>query len=281
MRARITCFQALSLSLAVVFGCGGVHAQTTQGLISGRVINSVTGRPVPEATVSYASTTLAAGGALKSDSSGYYFLPLLSAGTYTIRATADDYQAQELQQLELAVAGRVQLDFRLRPLNDVWESGQYRSVFLPGTKTIVTFYGPDVDTSRSGSFEAQKGQRGTLDTSASYVIDPAQIGSLPLLGRDVYTMLVSLPGVAADSGTGRGLGISVAGQRPSASNYLLDGVENDNYLVTGPLNPVAPEAVQEYRISTNNYSAEYGRTAGFVANAVTRAGSSDYHGIGY
>jgi hypothetical protein len=58
-------------------------------------------------------------------------------------------------------------------------------------------------------------------------------------------------------------------------------VENDNYLITGPLSPVAPEAVQEYRISTNNYSAEYGRTAGFVANAVTRAGSSDYHGIGY
>ena len=50
-----------------------------------------------------------------------------------------------------------------------------------------------------------------------------------------------------------------------------------NYLVTGPLNPVAPEAIQEYRISTNNYSAEYGRTAGFMANAVTRAGNNDYH----
>jgi hypothetical protein len=47
------------------------------------------------------------------------------------------------------------------------------------------------------------------------------------------------------------------------------------------LNPVAPEAVQEYRISTNNYSAEYGRTAGFIANAVTRAGGSGYHGIVY
>ena len=115
----------------------------------------------------------------------------------------------------------------------------------------------------------------------SYVIDPVQIGDLPLSGRDVYTMLVSLPGVSANNGTGRGLGISVAGQRPSASNFLLDGVENNNYLVTGPLNPVAPEAVQEYRISTNNYSAEYGRTAGFVANAITRAGGAAYHGIAY
>ena len=267
------------LSFLGLLSIAGLDAQTTQGLIAGRVLNSVTGAPVAGASVSYTSTTLAASGTLTSDATGYYFLPLLSAGTYTIRCTAFNYQAQELQQLELPVAGRVQVDFPLRPLSDVWESGQYRSVFLPGTKTIVTFYGPDVDPTRSGTFEAQKGQRGTLDTSQSYVIDPVEIGNLPLLGRDVFAMLVTLPTVAADSATGRGLGVSVAGQRPSSTNYLLDGVENDNYLVTGPLSPVAPEAVQEYRISTNNYSAEYGRTAGFVANAVTRAGGPGYHGI--
>ena len=72
------------------------------------------------------------------------------------------------------------------------------------------------------------------------MIDPQQIEDLPLEGRDVYTLLVSLPGVTSDSGTGRGLGVSVAGARPSASNYLLDGVSNNNYLITGPLNPVAP-----------------------------------------
>jgi hypothetical protein len=272
------------LALVVITACvglSGLRAQTTQGLISGRILDSVTGQAVAGASVSYSSETLSSAGTLKSDASGYYFLPLLSAGTYTIRAGGDKYQPQELQQLELPVAGRIQLDFRLRPLSDVWEAGQYRSVFLPGTKTIVTLYGPDVDPSKSGTFEAVKGQRGTLDTSASYVIDPTEIGDLPLLGRDVYAMLVSLPTVGADSATGRGLGVSVAGQRPSSSNYLLDGVENDNYLITGPLVTTTPEAIQEYRISTNNYSAEYGRTAGFVANAVTRAGSAQYHGTGY
>jgi hypothetical protein len=255
--------------------------QTTQGLISGSVIDSVTGMPIAGASVTYTSETLAAAGTLKSDAAGYYFLPLLSAGTYSVRTTADKYQSQELEQLELPVAGRVQIDFKLRPLSDVWEAGQFRSVFLPGSKTIVTFYGPDVDTSRSGTFEGQQGTRGTLDTSVSYVIDPTQIGDLPLQGRDVYTMLVSLPEVTADQGTARGIGVSVAGARPSSSNYLLDGVSNNNYLVTGPLSPVAPEAVQEYRISTNNYSAEYGQTAGFVANAVTKAGGNSFHGIGY
>ena len=273
--------RVIRLAAAGILAIPCLLAQSTQGLISGTILDSVSGRPVGGAIITYATNTLSAAGTAKSDQDGSFYLPMLTPGTYQIRASADSYQAQELQQLELQVAGRIEIDFRLRPLNDVWEAGQFRSVFLPGSKTIVTFYGPDVDTSRSGSFEGQQGRRGTLDTSVSYVIDPQQIGDLPLQGRDVYTMLVSLPGVSADQGTARGLGIAVAGQRPSASNFLLDGVENNNYLITGPLSPVSPEGVQEYRISTNNYSAEYGQTSGFVANAVTKAGGVGYHGIGY
>ncbi len=115
----------------------------------------------------------------------------------------------------------------------------------------------------------------------SEVIDSAEIENLPLQGRDVYTLLVTQPGVTSDSATGRGLGLSVDGQRPSSSNYLLDGLENDNYLITGPLATVAPEAIQEYRISTNNFSAEYGRTSGFLANAITRTGGEQFHGVAY
>ena len=194
---------------------------------------------------------------------------------------APEYQSQELQNIELTVAARVELDFRLRPLSDVWEAGQYKSVFLPGSKTIVTFFGPDVDPSKSGSFDAQKGRREALESTVSEVIDSGEINNLPLQGRDVYTMLVTQPGVTSDSATGRGLGLAVNGQRPSASNFLLDGVENNNYLMTGPLTTVAPEAIQEYRVSTNNFSAEYGRTSGFVANAITRSGGDQFHGVGY
>jgi hypothetical protein len=258
-----------------------VLAQTTQGLISGRLVDSRTGRAVSAATIEYQSQSTGDSGTSKSDPGGFYYLPLLSPGLYSIRADATGYQGQELQELDLPVAARLEVNFRLRPLSDVWESGLYKSVFLPGTQTIVTFYGPDVDTSRSGTFEGQQGKRGTLESAVSAVIDPNQIQQLPLAGRDVYTMLVALPGVTADTGTARGLGVAVNGQRPTSSNYLLDGLENNNYLITGPLTAEAPEAVQEYRISTNNYSAEYGRTSGFVANAVSRAGSNQYHGIGY
>ncbi|PWU08651.1 MAG: hypothetical protein C5B51_07510 [Terriglobia bacterium] len=153
-------------------------------------------------------------------------------------------------------------------------------MFLAGN-AVLPLYGPDVDTSRTATFEPTLGMRGILDTSVSYMIDPGQVANLPLAGRDVYALLVTLPGVTTDTSTGRGLGLSVNGQRPSASNFLLDGLENNNYLITGPAATIAPEAVQEYRISTNNYSAEYGRTAGFLANAVTRTGGRHWHGLGY
>jgi hypothetical protein len=264
----------------MILGAAGL-AQTTQGLISGRLVNSVTGRPVVAADVAYWSSASNFTGAAASDTSGYYYLPLLSPGFYRIRVTAPSYQSQEVQELELTVAARIELDFQLRPLNDVWESGAYRSVFLPGAKTIVTFFGPDMDPSKSGSFEAQKGRRAALESTVSEVIDSGEINNLPLSGRDVYTMLVTQPGVTSDAATGRGLGLAINGQRPSASNYLLDGVENNNYLITGPLTVVAPEAIQEYRVSTNNFSAEYGRTSGFLANAITRSGGERFHGAAY
>ena len=256
-------------------------AQTTQGLISGRISDLRTGLPIGAAQVTYSSVTTNLTGAAASDSAGNYYLAQLSPGFYRIRITAPKYQAQEVHEMELEVAGRLELNFQLRPLSDVWEAGQYRSVFLPGSKKVVTFYGPDVDSSRSALVGNNQGVKGALEATISQVVDPVQISDLPLAGRDAYTLLVLQPGVTADTTTARSLGLSSNGQRPSASNFLLDGLENNNYLVTGPLNPIAPEAIQEYRVSTNNYSAEYGRTSGYIANAVTRAGTNEWHGLLY
>jgi hypothetical protein len=80
------------MMLCTVAGLG----QTTQGLISGRVVNSVTGRAVAGATVSYASPASALSGTSLSDASGYYYLPLLSPGAYRVRVVADGFQSQEV-----------------------------------------------------------------------------------------------------------------------------------------------------------------------------------------
>ncbi|HKA01787.1 MAG TPA: TonB-dependent receptor, partial [Candidatus Solibacter sp.] len=269
------------IAFAAIAFAGVAPAQTTQGLISGRIVDSLSGRAIPGAEI---RATIAGGGSPvigHSGAAGYFVLPLLSPGSYRLRIEAENYQAAEVHQLELAVAARLDLQFRLRPVSDVWQAGQYRSVFLPNSEALLTFYGPDVDTSRSASFAAPRANRGALEASISQVIDPVQVSALPLAGRDVYTTLILQPGVAAGTANARGLGLAVSGQRPTASSFLLDGAENNNYLVSGPLASAAPEAIQEYRISTNNFSAEYGRTAGVLANAVTRAGGARWHGLGY
>jgi hypothetical protein len=251
-------------------------------LIAGRLLNSVTGVPISGAKVVCTARddrVFSATG--ESDAAGYFHLPLLSPGFYRVRASAAEYQPQEVEEMELSVAARLDIEFHLRPLSDVWEAGQYRSVFLPGAKTIVTFFGPDVDATHSGNFEALKGRRGALEATMSDVITRDEIDKVPLAGRDLYTLILTEPAVTNDTATVRGLGLSINGQRPSESNFLMDGIENNNYVTTGALAVVAPEFVQEYRISTNNYSAEYGRTSGFLANVITRSGSNAFHGIGY
>jgi hypothetical protein len=250
-------------------------AQTTLGLIFGNVADTIAGNPVAGARISALNHIMAI-----SDNSGHYAIPLLSTGIYRIRTTKAGFQSQELHELELTVAATLAISFRLRPLEDVWEQQQRKSIFLPGN-SVLLFYGPDVDMSRTGNFEAELGSRGALESTVSEVIEPVELRDLPLAGRDAYALLITLPGVTTDTSTGRGLGLTVNGQRPSSANYLLDGLENNNYLITGPLTTVAPEALEEYRVSTNNFSAEYGRTSGFIANAVTRSGSEQWHGIGY
>ena len=247
-------------------------------MILGRVVDSETGQPLVSASVTCTNEGTSAISFANVSSSGDYAVGSLSPGRYRMKISVPQYQTQEARAVELPVAGRLELNFRLRPLSDVWEAGQYRSWRVPESQQVLGYYGPDVDTSRVAVFNANRGWITPLEISLSDVISPVSIENLPLVGRDVYTMLLLLPGVTSDTATARGLGFSVNGQRPSSSNYLLDGVENNNLLVTGPSSAVTPEFVEEYRVSTANYSAEYGRSSGFIANAITHRGTNQWHG---
>jgi hypothetical protein len=268
-------------TIALLLWAAAARAQTTQAVISGAVVDAITGEPLPTAMVRCIQTvseTSYAGG-VRSD--GRFTLPLLPPGNYRLRVDAgDNYQGQELYNLELPVSANLEFEFRLRPKKDVLEQYERKSVFLPNNEILVLM-GPDVDTSRTGSFTANGGRVYNMETSISNVIDPAEIATLPLQGRDVYTMISTQPGVASDNAIERGLGLSANGQRPSSSNYTLDGLSNNNYLTAGPLAIVAPEGIQEFRLSTNNFTPEYGGTAGYVTTAVTRTGGSAWHALGY
>src|SRR6266851_3367587 len=219
------------IRLAGVFVCAAWIAagQTTQGLIAGKLVNSQTGAPIAKAGISYSNAATGSSGIATSDASGNFFLPMLSPGFYRIRATVAGYQTREVQELELPVAARLELNFRLRPLNDVWEAGQYNSVFLPGSKTIVTFYGPDVDSTKTGSFEAQKGRREALESTISEVINRSELSELPLAGRDRFHGLGYFY-LKNDALNANGFQENLAGTRRNPAKEIQPG-----YFLGGPI----------------------------------------------
>ena len=275
MRAALHVLLTL-LTLAML-----VSGQSTQSVIRGRVYDARTGSAIPGAAVSCRNQSTGEESKTISDKEGHYAFASLTPGTYWLHSAPAGYQPREAYELELPVAGRLQLDIPLRLSSDVYGQDLYSASYLPGTDAIVHTYAADLKTKVAQPLLMLLGRSGTLQSTLSYVIDPRLVRDLPLSGRDVYTMLVTLPGVTADNPTARGLGVAVNGQRSSSSNFLLDGVENNDPLLTGPETVLAPEAVSEYRVSTSNFSAEFGRAAGFVANAITRGGSQSLHGLVY
>lgn len=270
-----------TFSASVLLLAATLAAQSTQAIITGRIFDSRTGQPLPGARLLYFNQQTGETGVAVAGATGLFSLPSLAPGPYTLRAERPDYQPREWQSLDLGVAARLEVDFPLRPLREVLEPGEYNSVLLPEPREILPVIGPDLEAARPAPLDATSASSAVRQPSLSYVIDPRQIAEAPLSARNVYALITTLPAVTAAPVSGRGLQISANGQRASASNFLLDGVHNNDFLNTGSFSPTTPESIQEYRVSTNNYSAEYGQTGGFVADAVTRRGGEDLHGQAY
>jgi hypothetical protein len=252
------------------------HGQSTDGMIFGRV----TGPdkvPVDSAEVSCRNLTTNDKFTVNSRGGNYALLSVPS-GLYEVTFEAAEYQTKVVRNLEVPVAAQISLDVHLtKTIQAVNEATGANSVHqVHGF--IIGGFGLDLRISSSDYISTVPRREGQLAT-VSEVINPVQMEALPLSGRDIYTTLAMQEGVTTDTVTTRGLGLSANGQRPTASNFLLDGVENNNYFQTGSLTPISPEAVQEYRVSISSFSAEYGRTSGFLANAVTRSGSNQYRGL--
>ena len=99
------------------------QTQTTQGIILGRVIDSVTGLGVATASVSCISDDTSLVSSASVDTQGNYAIPSLSPGRYVVTVSAPQYQTQQARALDVPVAARVELNIRMRPLYDVWEAG--------------------------------------------------------------------------------------------------------------------------------------------------------------
>src|SRR5215470_18405321 len=124
----------------------------------------------------------------------------------------------------------------------------------------------------------------TENATIGNVVQQKAIESLPLNGRNPLTLITLEPGVVQRSFGGIGSGIHVNGSRDRAYNVTIDGIEANESSVPNPVSNlyrINPDNVQEFKVTTNNATAEEGRNSGASISIATRSGTSEYHGTGY
>jgi len=230
------------------------------GTITG-VVTDASGAVVPRAEVVAINTGTNAPFRAFSDEQGVYFLRGLPVGIYSLTGTLRGFKKFETKDVRLQVNEVVRVDVPL---------------VVGETAETVTVVGEAVHVDTTTA---------TLRT----VVDQKRIEDLPLNGRNPTQLMRLVAGVQLDtraditSGTTYpGVqGVSVNGGRSNATNYVLDGAQNNDHYNSVP-NPMPnPDALQEFSVQTNNFSAEFGRNAGGLVNAVTKTGTNDLHGVAF
>ena len=188
---------------------------------------------------------------------GFYRFELLPAGLYSIKVSLSGFSAAEAKDVVLQVGATTTQNFTLKP-GSVSETIE------------VTSVAPLVDEQK---------------TDVSTNITPKQIQELPLIGRDIADLAYLSPGVKAadsyDPTKNRYAILSVNGQGGRNVNVTVNGVDNKDNTVGGPVMQLPAEAVQEFQISTQRFSAVNGRSEGAAINVITKSGSNNYHGSAF
>jgi hypothetical protein len=250
------------LGMALICWIAPSQAQTPEAYLRGSVSDDQ-GRPLVGAEVVATQSETGLAQTIRTDSQGEYFFLSLPRGLYSFKVEMPGYRGLEKRGIELAVGDKHQENFALPPLSTSQEQTAVGGLFqiIPPTPSLPVE---------------------TIASSVSVVVEESKILQLPLANRNIYSLFLLQPGVTSQGAIGaRGLTFSVHGQRVSGSNYLLDGVDNNNIVLTGPVTATSAEAIQEFRMVNSSFSAENGRATAFVAQVVTRSGSNSFHGSAF
>jgi hypothetical protein len=247
---------------SLVFICPLLYGQAT-GSFSGTVSDK-TGSVVSGATVKATSQGTAVVREAKTDDSGHYLIPLLPVANFTIRVESQGFQLVEQKDVRLQIDEHRELNFTLVPASVA------STVEVSATEVAVE------------STNATLGQ----------VITSEEVAELPLNGRNFVQLATLTPGTTAETNpnsffngaasseasTRGSFSLSVGGSRAQSTDWMLDGNDN-NQLDEGGI-AIFPnlDAVQEFKVLTYNYSAEWGERAGPTVLVTTKSGSNQFHG---
>lgn len=230
---------------------------TATGTLQGTVMDK-TGAVVPNAGVSITSKDTGLVRSTKSNDSGLYRFDLLPPGTYEVRVAVPGFATAVFENVGLAVSQTTTIDATLSPSQQ------------SATVTVEAAGAPLVDTQR---------------TDVSLPVTTRMVEDLPLNGRDFVNLAVLAPGarpVDSYDPTKNRIGIfAVNGSSGRNVNVTVNGIDNKDNTVGGPVMQLPLEAVQEFLISTQRFSAANGRSEGAAVSVITKSGTNNYHGSLY
>ncbi len=239
-----------------------LHAQFETASVLGYVRDS-SGAVISNAAVSLINQETKAQVTAQTNAQGSYEFTDVKIGQYTVTATSNGFGSSTTAPFTVTVNARQRVDVALKVGSN--------------TETVT------VDAA-AALLETDSSERGQ-------VISTREVENLPLNGRAYADLTALVPGVRRNilentTDSSRDASFNVNGQRSEFNNFLLDGVDNNAYGTSnqGFSNqaiPPSPDAISEFRVETDNYSAEYGRSAGAVINVSIRSGTNAFHGKAY
>jgi len=242
-----------SFALLALASCA--YAQFDSATVLGTV-KDPSGLAVKGATIRLKNTRTGIEQNSTTDDLGNFQFLTVRAGRYSVSAESSGFKRAVAEEFEATVNARQRVDFTLQ-VGQVAES--------------VTV------ADAAAKLETDTSSRGT-------VVGNAQIVNLPLNGRAYADLALLAPGVRRSGiANTRDASFNVNGMRSSQNNFIVDGVDNNSYGTSNQgfsnqVVQVTPDAVQEFRLETNNFSAEYGRAGGAVINANIKSGTNEFHG---
>ncbi|MFZ2021082.1 MAG: carboxypeptidase regulatory-like domain-containing protein [Terracidiphilus sp.] len=267
-QARTKLYKALLFVVVCVLAimiAPSARGQAT-GSFSGNLADK-SGGAIPSATVTVTAQETGQVRTTKTDSTGHYLVPLLPVGLFTVKVDAAGFNSAETKDLRLQVDEARELDFTLVP------------------KTVV----------ETVAVEADAVAVETANPSLGQVITSQEVSQLPLNGRDFVQLATLTAGATAETNPGsffngatdsevsaRGsFSLSVGGSRPNSTDWLLDGVDN-NELTAGGIGVFSSiDDIAEFKVLTYTYSAEFGTRAGPTVLVTTKSGTNNFHGSLY
>jgi len=244
--------------LALLFSAALLHAQGgATGTILGTVMDS-SGAVVPKASVTVTNLGTSVSSHTETSGTGNYTVPYLNPGVYRVTVQAAGFQEAVIDKISLVVDQQVRVDATLKP-------GAVTQVIEVQASPVAL----DTDTA-----------------AVSQLLSNKQVVDLPNNSRNWTSLLFVSAGavtVGAEMGTmrqGEGNGISINGGRPESNNYTIDGLGASDVALSTPAVILSIDAIQEFKVQSDTYSAEYGFSANQV-NIISKSGTNQLHGTAF